>query len=147
MPDPERGALGYNDPDEWEKNDDDEPVDPWNQRRYLPMENLETGEIVTWAFWSDGGIKAFEKLSRAYAPYFKTTKLPVVALATDSYYNKRHHRDTPIPVLKIVRWHDIGAPQGEAEIIPPDKPQTKTYSSDRITTGSRNSDMDDSIPF
>ena len=152
IPDSERDALGYTDPDEWETDDDNRPIDPWNARRYLPMENLETGEIVTWAFWSDGGIKAYEKLSRLYAPVFKTGKLPIVALQTDSYYNKKHHRDTPIPVLRWVKWHDPNEPQGTMEIIPPDdKPQaaTKTYPPDRITTGGpkRNADMDDDIPF
>jgi len=153
IPDLAREALGDNDPDEWETNDDNEPVDPWNQRRYLPMENLETGESVTWAFWSDGGIKAFEKLSRLYAMVHTTGRQPVVALMTDTYWSKKHHKDIPIPVLKFVKWHDANEPQGTMEVIPPDpKPGGKTYSPDNITTGgppkrNANADMDDDIPF
>jgi hypothetical protein len=152
VPDPERDTLGYTDESEWETDDGNRPVDPWNARRYLPMEDLETGEIVTWVFWSDGGIKAYEKLSRLYAAVHKTGKLPIVSLQTGTYWNKRFHKDTDIPVLKWVRWHDRDAPQGTVEIIPPDdKPQTaaKTYPPDRITTGGpkRNADMDDDIPF
>jgi len=154
-PVPERDTLGDDNPDEWETDDDNRPVDPWNKRHYLPLEDVETGEVVTWAFWSDGGVKAYNKLCRTYAPVFKTSKLPIISLQTDSYYNKKHHRDTSIPVLKFVRWHDCGpAAQGTAEIIPPDASPPasppKTYSPDRIMTGGppkRDAEMDDSIPF
>jgi hypothetical protein len=148
-----RETMGYTDEGEWETNDNGDPQDPLSYRTYLPMEDPETHEIVRWVFWSDGAMGAWERLCDRYAPFYGTNKYPVVSLGSGSYFNKRHRKDTAIPVLRIERWENYGAPlqgEAEAEIIPPDPKPQKTYPSDRITTGGppkRDSEMDDSIPF
>ena len=44
---PEREELDETDQATWEKSPSGELKDPWSKQSYLPLENVETGEIVT----------------------------------------------------------------------------------------------------
>jgi hypothetical protein len=46
---PKREDLDDNDESNWEMNDRGERRDPWVAQSYLPLENLETGELVVFA--------------------------------------------------------------------------------------------------
>jgi hypothetical protein len=151
VPVPARDTLGFTDESQWETDDKTgEPVDPWNMRHYLPMEDLDTRDLCTWAFWSDGAVAAFQKLARQYAPYFKTTKVPIVSLQTSSYYNKKWHCQTQIPILKFVRWGDRCGPGYASEESGMSLENTFAPDDDVQAPAKKprpQPDMDDKIPF
>jgi|HubBroStandDraft_6_1064221.scaffolds.fasta_scaffold1554654_2 hypothetical protein len=52
---PEREDLDETDSSTWETSPSGEAKDPWTKQSYLPLENLETGEVVTFVSGSVGG--------------------------------------------------------------------------------------------
>jgi hypothetical protein len=143
VPIEEREALGCMDESEWPKNDDGERIDPYQFAYYLPIEDLETGEMYTFGTVSEGGKSALRDLAREYATYKKLGWMLIISLQTSSYYSKKWHRDTAIPVLQVETWEPVGMPAEDAPA------PVKTYPADRITSGSslRGGEMDDDIPF
>jgi hypothetical protein len=101
----DRGSLGYTDKAEWPRDKRGEASDPWQQQHYVPMIECETDEMYTFVFSSHGGKQAFRDLARAYSPYRKTTKLPVISLQTGRYRHETYGWiDTP--ELKVERFED-----------------------------------------
>jgi hypothetical protein len=137
----QRASLGYLDKSQWETDNRGDPRDPWQQQRFLPLLGLETDELYCWAFSSRGARSAFSDLCRAYSPFRKTNKLPIVSLQAGHYKHDDYGRvDTP--ELRVERWDAYGEAPGE-----PAPPRGE----DPISTGIRtkpNADMDDTtIPF
>jgi hypothetical protein len=101
----DRSELGFTDQSAWERDKRGEPSDPWQQQHYVPMRHCESSELYTWVFSSHGARQAFRDLARSYAPYRRTSKLPVVSLQTSSYRHETFGKiDTP--VLKVERFDD-----------------------------------------
>ena len=100
-----RSALGLTDPDEWERDKDDKPQDPWSFTNELPVANPETGEQMIISMSSKGGIGAIGNLCKAYAKEYRQREgqVPVIALQRDSYKHKEYGK-TYVPVLTIVDW-------------------------------------------
>ena len=59
---PTREELDETDQASWEKSPSGEPKDPWSKQSYLPLENIETGEIVTFVSGSYGDVRHVEAL-------------------------------------------------------------------------------------
>jgi hypothetical protein len=121
---PEREELDETDQATWEKSPSGEPKDPWTKQSYLPLENIESGEIVTFVSGSHGGRQAISRLCSLAAKHLATMGQPVIKLGTESYKHKSYGR-TDKPVLHLVRWTSEGgaAPTSAGDV------------------------MDDSIPF
>jgi hypothetical protein len=102
-----RADLGFTDQSLWENDKKGTPVDPWSPQTFLPLQELQTGELYCYIFRSQGGKQTFRDLCRAYSPYRAGRKLPVISLQTDRY----DHADyswIDIPILKVVRWEEAG---------------------------------------
>jgi hypothetical protein len=126
----DRAELGFTNRDEWPRDKRGEPTDPWQRQYYLPLMHAESGELYTWVFSSHGAKQAFRDLGRAYSPYRKTAKLPVVSLQTSSYRHETFGK-IDIPVLKVERFDDSHLDQ----LAPALAPRSSV------------DDMNDSIPF
>jgi len=66
---PKRADLGDTDQALWETDKNGKPIDPWSQQTYVPMIQVETGELYCFIFRSFGGKQTFRDLCRAYSPY------------------------------------------------------------------------------
>jgi hypothetical protein len=136
----DRASLDHLDKSTWETDTRGEPRDPWQQQRFLPMLHTETEELYCWAFSSHGARGAFSDLCRAYSPYRKTAKVPIISLQASSYKHNDYGR-VDVPVLKVERWETYGDAPVET---------TKPRADDPISTGvitKSNADMNDHIPF
>jgi hypothetical protein len=108
---PEREELDETDQATWEKSPSGEVKDPWSKQSYLPLENIESGEIVTFVSGSGGGRQAVSTLCSKAARHITTMGLPVIELGTEKYKNKRYGGYTDKPVFTIVRWtNEAGEP-------------------------------------
>jgi hypothetical protein len=83
---PKRKTLGDNDPELQPTNNHGEPEDPWKFSVYLPA-LLRTGNFVTFASQSRGGIKATGELAKRYGEHLKMhpDQLPLVKLGVGGY--------------------------------------------------------------
>jgi hypothetical protein len=100
---PEREDLDESDSSTWEKSPSGEAKDPWTKQSYLPLENLETGEVVTFVSGSVGGRQAVSKLCAQASRHIATMGMPIIKLGTESYKHKAYGRMDK-PVFTIVRW-------------------------------------------
>lgn len=113
-----RDALGYTDQTAWERDKDDKLIDPWTFTNELPLADVETGEQVTFAASSKGGIGGVGNLCKAYGKDYRTKGdlVPVVELQRDSYIHPVYKK-LYVPVLPIVDWIDnagVPAPANDA---------------------------------
>jgi hypothetical protein len=116
---PTREELDDTDPTLWEKSPSGEPKDPWTKQSYLPLEDLASGEIVTFVSGSFGGRQAISKLCSQASRHLATMGLPIIALGTESYKHKAYGR-TDKPVFNIVRWASSpseDAPASRADVM------------------------------
>ena len=60
---PKREELDDTDSSAWEIDTRGEPQDPWSQQSYLPLEDLETNEILTFVSGSLGGRQAVSRIA------------------------------------------------------------------------------------
>jgi hypothetical protein len=119
---PEREDLDDLDQDNWPEGLDGKPADPWLYQYLLPLENLESGDVVIFATASFGGRRAVADLCSAYAKHTKKTGCgqPIVKLAKTDMPTKRFGK-VPRPLFEIVGWDGedmLEAPFGDAP--PPD---------------------------
>lgn len=108
-----RDSLGYTDQSDWETDDDGKPQDPWTFTNELPMADPETGEQMTFAASSKGGIGGIGNLCKAYGKEYRQREgmVPVIELARDSYVHPKYKK-LYVPVLPIVDWMaNDGVPQ------------------------------------
>jgi hypothetical protein len=93
---PDRDDLGDNDKKEWQRDSTGKEKDPWSKQYYVPMEDIDSGEITTFVTGSDGGEKALGKLFDAFArnvrngQWIADHQTPVRQLSTSRI---RPHRD------------------------------------------------------
>jgi hypothetical protein len=118
---PSRQSLPDSDPAAWiEKDTNGNPRDPWVAQWYLPLMDIETGDILTFVTGSRGGEIAIGKLLRAFGNKPDDGRMPIVALRTETYKHSKYGRiDTPI--LAVVGW---------AGTAPPVVPSNATSSDD-----------------
>jgi hypothetical protein len=112
-----RSDLGDADETLWER-DGDKPRDPWQFQALLPMTRLDTDETSGLVSGSKGGLKAVNKLVRAYGTRLAQGKggLPVVELRADSYTHRTYRSKVFFPVFPIVNYTTAtGAPATIAE--------------------------------
>jgi hypothetical protein len=133
---PERDELDDKDPATWEKGLDGKPKDPWLFQHLLPLEHLESGDLVIFTTGSVGGKIATEELVHQYARRLKrksSRALPIVKLASKDMPTKLYG-DVPRPHFEIDGWEDApDAPIGAVNSGGPNSPVA--------------SEMNDEIPF
>ena len=103
-----------NELDERELADTDN--DPWVFQRYLPLEDVETGEIVVFVSKSIGGKIALGELLDTYARNWDRG-LPTVKLAIGAF-NTSEYGKRPRPDFVITGWGS----KAMKTIAPPDEP-------------------------
>jgi hypothetical protein len=79
------------------------PEDPWVFQRYLPLEDLETGELVTFVGKSIGSKIALSNLLETFKLNHATRGLPIIALAV-GHFKTRDYGEKPRPDFKIQDW-------------------------------------------
>jgi hypothetical protein len=99
---PKREDLDDNDESNWEKNERGERRDPWVAQSYLPLENLETGELVVFVTGSVGGSTAVGALVKTASRNLHKG-LPIIQLGVRSYKHKQFGR-IENPDFPIVGW-------------------------------------------
>jgi hypothetical protein len=105
---PEREDLGDTDQSQWETGLDGKPKDPWCFQHLLPLEHLESGEVVIFTTSSIGGRIATEELVRTYARRVKhkgSRALPIIKLASKDMPT-RAYGNVPRPYFEIDGWED-----------------------------------------
>jgi hypothetical protein len=125
---PAREDLDETDQTEWATGPKG-PEDPWTQQSYLPLENVETGDIVTFVSGSVGGRSAVSKLCARAAKHLAAIGQPRIKLAVESYRHKTFGRIDK-PDFQIVGWSN--SLQADAPAAPVTNPPE---------------DFSDSIPF
>src|SRR5262249_55941479 len=115
---PLREDLDCRDEDEWPAGLDDEPADPWVFQYLLPLENLESGEVVIFVTSSFGGRRAIADLCDGYTKRAKKARYgqPIIKLAKADFVTKKFGK-VPRPLFEVVSWD--GA---EVEFIAPSPP-------------------------
>jgi hypothetical protein len=146
----ERAELGFNDKSEWEKDEDGEPKDPWQEQNYLPLVHCETDENFCWVFSSHGAKKACQKLSLAYWKR-DLSQLPIISLRADRYKHATYGW-TDIPILKVERWQNRDGMRPTLVPAPaPKLPQREDPISSGLPAKAKatadNADLNDDIVF
>jgi hypothetical protein len=100
---PQRDELDDTDESLWEKGPGGQPTDPWTAQSYLPLEDIESGEILTFVSGSVGGRGAASRLAAQAARHMVTMGLPRVTLGIESYKHKQFGRIDK-PDFSIVGW-------------------------------------------
>ncbi len=105
-----RDALGHTDEALWDTDNDGKPQDPWTATNELPLADPETGEQMTFAASSKGGIGGIGNLCKAYGKEYRLQgdKVPVIELRRDSYMHPVYKK-LYVPVLPIVAWVENGS--------------------------------------
>ena len=119
---PERDELGDMDRAAWPGG-----KDPWVFQNYLPLEDVETGDLVTFVTQSVGGKIAIGKLCTEWARNVKQGRdsgPPLIELRVGEFTSKSFG-STPRPDFPMV-----GQEHEEMTVLPP-----------------RGKDLDDEIPF
>jgi hypothetical protein len=169
---PTRSSLGDNDPAYWPTNKRGEPQDFWVKQSYLPILDIESGEVLCFVSGSVGGESALRELMDRYRSKALTSEVPIISLQSDSYPHDIYGR-VFIPIFKIEGWHDLGtvppppvkmtiaqlSVRPAAPLIMQREPENAEQEEDPITTGpqkariakksksAKNADMNDDIPF
>jgi hypothetical protein len=101
-----RDLLGDLDQARWETDGNGVKRDPWQRVTYLVLRNMEDDEVATFTSTSDGGRKAVGKLCDRYdhLRHKHKAQMPIVALKSESYYNKKYRTDVLKPKFQIVGW-------------------------------------------
>jgi hypothetical protein len=110
---PSRNELGDIDQATWEADAKGERRDPWVLQWYLPLSDMQNGDVMTFVTASHGGVSAIGKLCSLYGRRGGTGPLPIIKLAVRSYKHKTYGR-IETPEFDIVGWDE--APGGIAII-------------------------------
>jgi len=127
---PDRESLGDTDQDLWEKSLEGKPQDPWQFQLMVPMQVVETGELLIFSTSSitgkravDNLIEQCERMQRLEPDFY-----PVIKLSIGGF----QHRDSRVGWVKTPALPRVGkAPKSDVSAA--------------LTTAS--DDMSDSIPF
>jgi hypothetical protein len=104
---PKREELGDTDKAAWERDANGNPRDPWALQYYLPLEDVETGEVLVFVTSSRGGCSAIGNLCNLFARNAENG-LPIIKLGTSSYRHKTYGR-IDIPDFPVVGWNKANA--------------------------------------
>jgi hypothetical protein len=126
---PPRNELDDRDEAQWERDASGAKRDPWTQQYYLPMENVETGDVAVFVTGSHGGCSAISKLLKVFARN-AGAGLPIIRLTVASYKHRTYGRiETPdFPIVGRT-----GVPAQPTQTIEP--------------AGASARELDDEIPF
>ena len=96
-----RDTLGDIEKTAWETDGDGNFRDPWAAQIYLPLEDLESGELVVFVTGSKGGHRAVGSVCSVYgrAP---DGGLPIIEIGESSYLHKLYRRKIPEPKFTVV---------------------------------------------
>jgi len=127
---PDRESLGDTDQDLWEKSLEGKPQDPWQFQLMVPMQVVETGELLIFSTSSitgkravDNLIEQCERMQRLEPDFY-----PVIKLSIGGF----QHRDSRVGWVKTPALPRVGkAPKSDVSAA--------------LTTAS--DDMSHSIPF
>jgi hypothetical protein len=97
-----------------EKDKIDTTDDPWQEQVYLPLQDLETGEIVVFVSGSQGGRKAVGQLAHTVANNIHNG-MPIIRLGTGGYTHKKHRKWVDTPEFTIIGWTGAGNPKPPAK--------------------------------
>jgi hypothetical protein len=128
---PKREELGDTDQSTWEKDANGTPRDPWTLQYYLPLEDTDTGELLTFVTGSQGGNTAIGRLCSQFVRNAHNG-LPIVKLNAGSYRHKSFGR-VEVPDFPVIGW--TGAAKSVVDGTAP--PTASTWASD---------DMNDEFP-
>lgn len=133
-----RDALGHTDQTQWETDGDGKPQDPWTFTNELPMAELETGEQVTFAASSKGGIGGVGNLCKAYGREYRQRGdlVPVIELQRDSYMHPVYKK-LYVPVLPIVDWIENSGVPVPANDAAPDAAEEEKPAATKAAAGSK----------
>jgi hypothetical protein len=104
-----RKELGDLDEDQWERDDDGHPRDPWQFSNYLILIARDGGDLYTFTTSSRGGLSAVGELCKAYGKQMRQrpNQHPIVELDVGSYqHSNRSYGRIKFPIFKIVGWTD-----------------------------------------
>jgi hypothetical protein len=99
---PSRDELGDTDENRWEIDNNGKPRDPWVLQYFLPLEDGDTGELMSFTTSSQGGNSAIGKLTGLYLNNMHRGR-PMVQLATGFYKHKTFGR-VEVPEFKVSGW-------------------------------------------
>jgi hypothetical protein len=97
-----REELGDTDTASWEKDGTGTPRDPWTRQYYLPLEDVESGELLTFVTGSQGGNTAVGRLASQFVRNSRNG-LPIVRLNATSYKHKSFGR-VETPDFPVIGW-------------------------------------------
>jgi hypothetical protein len=123
-----REELDSTDESQWEKDSAGKPRDPWTCQYYLALEDVDSGELVTFVTGTAGGNSAIGRLCGQFVRNANNGQ-PIVRLGASSYKHKSYGR-VEVPDFPVVGWTGL-AHSGEAAILVP----------------AARDDMDEEIPF
>jgi hypothetical protein len=89
---PEREQLGDTDPSQWEVSDmTGRPEDPWREVLMVPLQSIETGEVLVFSTMSITGLRAVSNLltQSARLGAKDPDHYPVVALRAGGYEHRK----------------------------------------------------------
>jgi hypothetical protein len=99
-----RDELGDTDSSKWEKDGAGAPRDPWTIQYYLPLEDADSGELLTFVTGSQGGNSAIGRLTNQFVRNVHKG-LPLVRLAADSYKHKNKNFGwVDVPEFSVTGW-------------------------------------------
>jgi hypothetical protein len=113
---PKRDELDDTDSTKWETDTRGDPQDPWSQQSYLPLEDVESGEILTFVSGSVGGRQAVSRLAGRAARHLALMGLPIVKLGIESYRHKSFGRIDK-PDFPIVGWTNPNPKQEVVQLV------------------------------
>jgi len=114
--------------------------DPRGDQYFLPLENLETGEVLIFITSTWGGREAVRELCDEYGKRIRAEQYgqPIVQLAAGTRKTK-DYGDVPRPAFEIVGWDDK-----QADV---NAPEVTIAAAIPVTAKPPRDDMDDEIPF
>jgi len=94
--------------------------DGWVYQRYLPLEDYDTSELITFVSKSTGAKIAIENLIQAYMMGRHRGGLPIISLAISNFRTREYGRKSR-PDFKLIGWtsDDTKAPVIDEEGPPP----------------------------
>jgi hypothetical protein len=122
--------------------------DPWNLQNVLPLENIETGDLLTFATSTAGGRIAIDELARGYAKAVLSGTahgLPIIELQRGSF-KSGYGSDVSRPAFPITDWE-----MSKQSLLPPERLNTavscEADPDEAMPARTRIDEMDDEIPF
>jgi hypothetical protein len=108
--------------------------DPWSLQNVLPLENIETGQLLTFVTTTNGGRMALEELAMKYSKAVLAGTahgLPIIELRANTF-TSGFGTEVQKPLFVIAEWEL----SPEQTVLPPAEPEFEARD-----------DMDDEIPF